>query len=376
MSVNDAKELANIRHALDESAIVAITDRAGRIIHVNDKFCRISKYTRDELLFQNHRIINSGYHSREFFIEVWKTISGGRIWEGEIRNRAKDGSYYWVNTTIVPFLDEKNVPYQYVSIRYEITQRKAAEEQLRVYASRLESSNRELQDFASVAAHDLQEPLRKIEAFGDRLKTKFDPLLGEVGQDYLTRMISAASRMRKLIDDLLTFSRVTTQAKPFAPVRLDTIAREVTSILEVRIEQVKGRVEIGSLPEIDADAFQLRQLLQNLVANALKFHKPEVPPVVRIEGREEGDWCEISVKDNGIGFDEKYLDRIFTIFQRLHGRSAYEGTGVGLAICRRIVERHGGTITAKSAPDHGAEFLIRLPLRQRDPDVSREILRP
>jgi len=189
-------------------------------------------------------------------------------------------------------------------------------------------------------------------------------------------MISAASRMRKLIDDLLTFSRVTTQAKPFAPVRLDTIAREVTSILEVRIEQVKGRVEIGSLPEIDADAFQLRQLLQNLVANALKFHKPEVPPVVRIEGREEGDWCEISVKDNGIGFDEKYLDRIFTIFQRLHGRSAYEGTGVGLAICRRIVERHGGTITAKSAPDHGAEFLIRLPLRQRDPDVSREILRP
>src|SRR5688500_9810990 len=133
---------------------------------------------------------------------MWKTISSGKIWEGEIKNRAKNGSYYWVNTTIVPFLDEKRKPYQYVSIRYEITQRKLAEEQLRVYADRLESSNRELQDFASIAAHDLQEPLRKIQAFGDRLSIRFRNELSDEGRDYLERMLSSARRMRKLIDDL------------------------------------------------------------------------------------------------------------------------------------------------------------------------------
>ena len=131
------RELNNIRYALDKSAIVAITDRTGNIIHVNDKFCEISKYTKEELLGKNHRIITSGYHAREFFIEMWKTISSGNIWEGEIRNRAKDHSYYWVNTTIVPFLDEAGKPYQYVSIRYEITHRKNAEEQLRIYADSL-----------------------------------------------------------------------------------------------------------------------------------------------------------------------------------------------------------------------------------------------
>jgi PAS domain S-box-containing protein len=357
------KELSLVRHALDKSAIVAVTDRAGKIIHVNDKFCEISKYPREELLGQNHRIINSGYHDKDFFVEMWKTISSGKIWEGEVRNRAKDGSYYWVNTTIVPFADESGHPFQYVAIRYEITQRKQAEEQLRIYAERLEASNRELQDFASVAAHDLQEPLRKIQAFGDRLKTRFSANLPDEAKDYLERMLVSAGRMRRLIDDLLTYSRVTTQAKPFEPTDLNEVLSDVLSDLELRIEQAGAQIEKGPLPMIDADAVQMRQVLQNLIANALKFHRPGVAPKVAVSAKAEGRSLVISIADNGIGFEEKYLDRIFTIFQRLHGKHQYEGTGVGLAVCRRIAERHGGTITAKSTPGEGTVFLVRLPMK-------------
>lgn len=362
-SVTVERELELIRHALDRSAIVAITDGNGIIIHINDKFCEISKYSRDELLGKNHRIINSGYHSKEFFAEMWRTISSGKVWEGEIRNRAKDGSIYWVNTTIVPFADASGKPYQYVSIRYEITQRKKVEERLRVYADRLEQSNRELTDFASIAAHDLQEPLRKIQAFGDRLRTRFEEEIPDEGRDYLSRMLGSASRMRRLIDDLLTYSRVATKAQPFAATDLNQVLQDVLLDLELRLEQVSGRVEMDLLPTIDSDASQMRQLFQNLIANALKFHRKEIPPVVRIEAKAEKDKCVLTFADNGIGFEEKYLDRIFTIFQRLHGRQEYEGTGVGLAVCRRIVERHGGSITAKSTPDSGATFIVTLPLK-------------
>ncbi len=365
------RELNNVRHALNQSAIVAITDRTGTIIHVNDKFCQISQYSREELLGQNHRIINSDYHSPEFFEALWKTISSGQIWEGEIRNSAKNGSIYWVNTTIVPFLDDAGKPYQYVSIRYEITQRKLAEEQLRIYADKLETSNRELQDFASIAAHDLQEPLRKIQAFGDRLSTRHRNDLPVEAQDFLDRMLSSAKRMRKLIDDLLTYSRVTTQAKPFESISLNQVVQDVLSDLEIRIEQTQSKIEVSNLPVLDADPSQMRQLVQNLVANAIKFHQKNSTPVVKISAthtppkRGSDGYCILSISDNGIGFEEKYLDRIFTIFQRLHGRHEYEGTGVGLAVCRRIAERHGGSITAKSQPGVGTEFLVTLPLPQR-----------
>lgn len=358
------KQLRNVRYALDEAAIVAITDRTGKIIHVNNKFCQISKYSREELLGQDHRIINSRTHPKEFFQNMWETIGSGQVWEGEIRNRAKDGSYYWVNTTIVPFLDDDGKPYQYVSIRYDITSRKIGEERLREYAKKLELSNRELQDFASVAAHDLQEPLRKIEAFSDRLKTRFSAVLPEDARDYLDRMSNAATRMRRLIDDLLTYSRITTRAQPFVQTDLKQLVAEVLSDLEVRIEQSKAVIDIGELPVIDADPSQMRQLFQNLIGNALKFHKEGQVPHVRVAATLRGDQCDLSVTDDGIGFDEKYLDRIFTIFQRLHGRLEYEGTGVGLAVVRRIADRHGGDITARSAPGQGATFTVTLPLRQ------------
>lgn len=362
--VSNALELSNIRKALDQAAIVAITDQTGKITHVNDKFCEVSKYSREELIGKNHRIISSGHHPKEFFIALWQCISGGNYWEGEICNRAKDGTLYWVNTTICPFLNEKGKPYQYVSIRYEITQRKTAEEQLNVMVGRLERSNRELQDFASIAAHDLQEPLRKIQTFGDRLKTKLASTISEDSNDYLNRMLVSAGRMRKLIDDLLTYSRVTSKGNPFRKIDLNRVVNEVVSDLEIAIESSKGTVTVEDLPEIDADPSQMRQLFQNLISNGLKFHSSGDVPRVSLSAKMVGKNCELSVTDSGIGFDEKYLDRIFTIFQRLHGRQEYEGTGVGLAVCRRIVERHGGTITAKSVEGKGATFIITLPLKQ------------
>jgi PAS domain S-box-containing protein len=240
-------------------------------------------------------------------------------------------------------------------------------ERLRVEAE-LARSNRELEQFAYVASHDLQEPLRKVQVFGERLKAKQAHAFDEQGLDYLERMQDAARRMQRMINDLLTFSRVATRVEPFVPVDLCRVAREAVSDLEIQIERTGGRIVIGDLPTLEADPSQMRQLLENLIGNGLKFHRQGVAPVVeitskRIEGP-EGELCQVLVKDNGIGFDEKYLDRIFKPFQRLHGRGKYPGTGIGLAICRRIAERHGGDITAHSAPGAGATFIVTLPVKQ------------
>ncbi len=249
----------------------------------------------------------------------------------------------------------------------EIAERRRAEAELQTYAARLERSNRELESFAYIASHDLKEPLRKIQVFGERLVAKYGDVLDERGRDYLARMQNAATRMQALIDGLLVYSRVTTKAQPFVTVDLNAVVREVLDDLEVRIEQLQARVEVGELPTVEADPLQMRQLFQNLIGNALKFHREGVAPVVRVRSEplngSEGQY-RIMVEDNGVGFDEKYADRLFQVFQRLHGRSEYEGTGIGLAICRKIIERHGGSITAQSAPDRGATFVVTLPLKQ------------
>jgi PAS domain S-box-containing protein len=261
----------------------------------------------------------------------------------------------------------------------DITKRKRIEAKLKLYSDKLERSNSELQDFAQIASHDLQEPLRKILAFGDRLKTKAGESLDEECRDYLERMFNAAARMQTLITDLMTFSRVETKAQTFVTADLGVIAREVSADLETLIEKTGGRVEIGELPAIDADPVQMRQLLQNLIGNSLKYYRAGVPPVVRIysqnlnerrsesinkNGSRASRLTQILVTDNGIGFDEKYLDRIFNMFQRLHKKGEYEGTGVGLAICRKIVDRHGGMITARSSPGEGTTFVVTMPVIQ------------
>lgn len=262
-------------------------------------------------------------------------------------------------------------------LRRENGERRRAEEALARQAKELARSNHELEHFAHVASHDLQEPLRKILAFGDRLKVKCGPDLNAQGFDYVERMQSAATRMQTLIDDLLTFSRVGTHPRPFVPVDLSVVAQTIVSDMEVSIQRVNGTVQIDKLPTIDADPVQMGQLLQNLVSNALKFHRAGVPPVVKVGSAlpqlEEHDGnninnsphqCRIWVEDNGIGFDERYLAQIFQPFQRLVSRDEYEGTGMGLAICQKIVERHGGDITAQSSLGKGTTFIITLPTRQ------------
>jgi light-regulated signal transduction histidine kinase (bacteriophytochrome) len=238
------------------------------------------------------------------------------------------------------------------------------EERLKETMAELQRSNTELQQFAYIASHDLQEPLRKIQAFGDRLKSRYTEALDERGRDYLDRMLNAAKRMQALINNLLTLSRITTRAQPFVPVNLADVLQKVLSDLELHIERAGGLVEVGDLSTIDADPTQIRQLFQNLINNGLKFHHPEKKPVVKVYGQSLNEVCELIVEDNGIGFEEKYKDRIFGIFQRLHGRGQYDGTGVGLAICQKIAERHGGSITAKSSPGQGATFIVTLPVRQ------------
>lgn len=286
----------------------------------------------------------------------------------EMEARHKEGRRFPIEVSLASWkVSEEDF---YTAIIRDITKRKRREEELNLFSAKLEASNRELQEFAYIASHDLQEPLRKINAFSDRLKSRYGESLPDRAKDYLDRMQSAATRMQRLIEDLLSLSRVTTKGRPFVEVDLMKVANEVLEDLETSIEQSNGEVQIAPLPTIDADPTQMRQFFQNTIGNALKFSRRGVPPVVKITTRslvnENGheQQIEIRVQDNGIGFKEKYLDRIFQPFQRLHGRTKYAGTGMGLAICRKIAERHGGTITATSVPEEGTTIIMTLPIEQ------------
>ena len=339
-------------------------DLTGRITFANPAAARIMKLTVEELVGRPESNVFAGFQT--------DLPDGGGGQPAEIVATRHDGSTFVAEYVRSP-LTENGRNIGEVILFKDISERKLAEEALTEKAVELARSNAELEQFAFVASHDLQEPLRKIQAFGDRLKIKCDEAGLDTGRDYLERMQNAASRMRRLIDDLLTFSRVISRTEPFATVNLTTVVKEVLGDLEVCIERNGAKVEAGELPTIEADAVQVRQLLQNLIGNALKFQPPDGKPLVRIHGRlvastdpatAPEEYCELVVQDNGIGFDEKYLDRIFAVFQRLHGRQEYEGTGIGLAVCRRIVDRHGGRITAQSKPGEGATFIVQLPVRQ------------
>ena len=293
-----------------------------------------------------------------------------------VQNRVlirRDGFETPIEDSVAPIHDRDNKAVGAVIVFRDVSAARSSQQQLRAVSDELERSNRELQDFATIASHDLQEPLRKIQAFGDRLAEHSAEVLDEESRDSLRRMTNAAGRMQTLINDLLDYSQVTIRPERPRPVDLGVVVSEVLSDLDERIRLTGGQVHVGPLPTILASPLRMRQLFQNLIANALKFHPAGVAPEVHIEAssrsggrgargrRDRAGALELRVSDNGIGFEQKHSERIFSPFQRLHGRQAYEGSGMGLAICRRIVAVLGGTIIATSEPGSGATFVITLP---------------
>jgi PAS domain S-box-containing protein len=316
--------------------------------------------------------------------EIMQALKGDGSWFGEIRAKRKDGVAFDAQVSAAVVLDGKGNPLALTSTSTDITERKRAEEALRQArdeleqrvrerTAELERSNRELQDFAFIASHDLQEPLRKIRAFGDMIVRKSAKVLSEESLDYLNRMKKAVTRMHELLTSLLDYSRVTTKASPFEPIDLNESVGESLSNLEVLIREKNGHIEVGRLPTLEAEPVQIVQLFQNLIANALKFHRSGEAPLIKIYESPVGsgrntDAYRVLIEDNGIGFDEKDLEQIFVPFHRLHGKSKYEGVGMGLAICKKIVERHDGEITAKSEPGKGSTFIVTLPKKQKPRD--------
>ena len=512
------RDLADQKFALDQHAIVAVTDVQGTITYVNEKFCAISQYAENELIGQNHRILNSGYHPKKFFQQMYQSIANGKVWHGEIKNRAKDGSIYWVDTTIVPFMSREGQPRQYVAIRADITERKlagealagqalelsrsqqaletqtlmlrsvldsmgeglvAADEQgkfiiwntaaekivglgpanmpsqewtehyglflsdmvtpfppeqnplarairgessaaemflrntaltegiwveasanplkdkdgvvhggvaafrditrrkadereilklndeleLRVAerTAQLETANKELEAFSYSVSHDLRAPLRHISGFSQLLVEEFGSTLDPNAQQYLERIQAGAQKMGVLVDELLNLARVGRHALNLQPTQLNAMVAEVIAILQPDCQGRQVEWIIADLPAAACDPVLVKQIFQNLLANALKFTRPRARAVIEVSHREEEDGRPVfMVRDNGVGFSMKYVDKLFGVFQRLHRVEEFEGTGIGLVTVQRIVRKHGGQVWAEGELDKGAAFYFTL----------------
>ncbi len=293
---------------------------------------------------------------------VWqRAVAERSFYEVEYRIRRHDGVYrdFWVRG--IPVLTADGRIREWVGACTDITERKRAEQAIHRYAEELRRSNQELEHFAYVASHDLQEPLRTVSSFSQLLARRYKGKLDNEADEFITFIVEGAMRMQTLINDLLAFSRIGTRGEPFAPLDCEGILQAAKENLDAAIAESRAVVTHDRLPTLSADPTQLTQLFQNLLANAIRFRRPEEPPRIHVSAaRQDGAW-RVSVRDNGIGIDPQYFDRIFIIFQRLHGRDEYPGTGIGLALCKKIVERHGGSISVESEPGKGSTFHFTIP---------------
>jgi PAS domain S-box-containing protein len=494
------KELKDFKFALDQSAIVSTTNAKGVILNINENFSQISKYSREELIGQNHNIVNSGFHSKVFFDQLWSTILSGSVWKGEIKNKAKDGSFYWVYTTIIPFLDSKGNIQQFLSIRFDITEEKDAEEALKISKDRydlvgkatndaifdldiiqnkiewvgeglgsimgfesfidkkptnthlkdfvhpddlprvmekqltvllnpneylwndefrfknseggflqvhargiiikdengkglrvigsiqditklrenenrlqelnkdlevqtkaLAVSNEELEQFAYVASHDLQEPLRMVTSFMAQLEKKYGDVIDEKGKRYIEYAVDGAKRMRQIILDLLDYSRVGKMDDQKEDVDLNELLKGIQILFRKQMEDKKAMLRITPMPVVHSFVAPLQQVFQNLIGNALKFTKPNVPAMIRIGSEDLGEYWKFSISDNGIGMEIEDLEKIFIIFKQLNSKEEFPGSGIGLAVTKKIIEKQGGKIWVESQMGHGSTFYFTLP---------------
>jgi PAS domain S-box-containing protein len=348
-------ELEAFRYALDQSAIVATTDVTGAICHANDRFCEISGYAREELLGQDHRIINSGYHSKAYIRTLWRTIAAGRVWRGELRNRAKDGSHYWVDTTIVPFLDERGKPYQYVAIRYDITARKLAEQQLVEQASLAR-----LGEMAAVVAHEVRNPLAGLRGALQILSQR----LAEQRPEHavILEMIKRLDVLNERVSDLLRYAKPRTPQLGRVPIRpliegtVALLRRDPTmTALEVVIE--------GEDVDARGDTELLREVFLNLLLNAGQAMEGRGTVRVEIGG---GGAASVRVRDQGPGMPPDLRDKVFEPFFT----TKRSGTGLGLAIVRRLLELQHGAVTVESSSPEGACMLVTLPADSRPARVT------
>jgi len=343
------RQLEETQEALDQAAIVAATDQRGAITYVNQKFCDISRYSREELLGQDHRIINSGYHPKEFFQDLWRTIGHGEVWRGEIRNRAKDGSIYWVDTTIVPFLDANGKPRQYLAIRSDITQRKAAEAKLAE-----QSALAQLGQLAAVVAHEVRNPLAGVRGTLQVLRQRAGSDEGD--RAVMDAMIARIDVLNSKVGDILRFARP--RAPLIEPIELKAVLAD--AVASAQAGSGPGQREIA-LPErsvwLAADREMLRDVLLNLLINALQSGPN---PVVDVEVSEADGVCTIDIADRGVGLGDADPERLFEAFHT----TKKSGTGLGLAIVRRHVALQGGTISLLPRPSGGAIARLTLPVAQ------------
>ena len=366
-----SRGLTDIKLALDAHAIVGITDSSGKLTYVNDKFCNLSGYSQNELLGGGYDILDSGYHDEGFYSEIRQTILAGEIWHGEICDARKDGSLYWVDTTIVPFLNKQGTPYQYVGIQTDISDRKEAVERLRRHQEQLEEkvaertnnlkiANSELESFCYSVSHDLRAPLRSIDGFSQALLEDCSEQLDELANGYLNRVRASSHRMGELIDDLLNLSKVVRSDMNQARVNLSELANRVMVQLAEREPQREVNFFCEQGVMVSGDGRLLLTMLENLLGNAWKFTSRSENASIEFGVKHEETQDVFFIRDNGTGFDEKYVHKMFEPFQRLHSNDDYEGTGIGLATVQRIVRRHGGEIWAESTGDNGATIFFTL----------------